>query len=521
LDNKIFATNILDTWSLEKAKTMNADTIICNEKRVDIPESASLNIVNAEVYRIPGTFEAYQYNTRVVDSLLSKYKLNINQLDVKKAIPKYVYWTNYKTGYLYACIKAIFPGKKISDVPGFFPDNKIRESLKYIKQFAVNNIRWIFAKNKHQIQRIAGKKTGLLVNDEFELGIFEYLIKEISADDLVIFHYGNIDFSKFLFVKPAIITCDIGMIKRFSPQALFNLFKLSVEELSVVNIMAREWQEISSEIERYRYISTTSVQSLIINVGENLPLKNLMPDIFRGKTKVFNTMNGMKSGEAHDGDVYFDTWFVWDDKMKSMLIRHCGLDEKKLSISGHLMRDFVKDYRFGNTLGIPAEALKGKKVISLFSVRGNREEKMQALKWIYQLAEKDSSYIFLIRPHPLEKAADLDFRESPNKNIFYISYHLNNSKQSLYDQIYVSDLAIVFGSTVAIECQWMHVPCITFEMRDVSNIYSIDNHSIKHVKSLEQLSYLIGNMEKKLNFDKTENNPASVASRILEVINYN
>jgi hypothetical protein len=514
---RIFAVNVLDKRAFASALAFKADTIISNEKACDTESYGDIQFVNSEVYRIPGTFEAYAYNLQVIDSLYKKYshKLFINGIQIRNSLPKMVYWTNYKLGYLYACIKDKFKTENIVYISKYLSHDKLRETLKYIRHYISNNLQYFFKKSKHPEPVVIHKKIGLLVNDEFELGIFEYFIKSIEADDLIIFHYNNINFSKFGFISPEISKVDIGSILQYSPQSFMNPLKLSAEELSVVNIAARDWQQISSEIEQYKFIGASGIKLLVINVGENLPVKNLLPEIFKGKIKVYNTMNGMKSGEAHDADVYFYKWFVWDEQMKSMLVDKCKLNPDMLSPVGHMMRDFIQDYHFLNTIDIPLEKLKDKKVISIFSVRGNREEKLEAFKYLYDLLEKDNSYFLMIRPHPSEKNEDFIIPRNLHDNIRLIT---NNSKQTLYDQIHLSDMGIVFGSTVAIECQWMQVPAVTFEKREVSNIYCIDGHAIQHAHSMGELTDMIGKLEKKKTMDRT-GKIESVAEKMTKVIN--
>jgi hypothetical protein len=520
-NNRIFAVDILDEIALSKAVLLKADIIISNERVCDISGQKDIRFINSEVYRIPGTFSAYAYNRAIVDRLYSKAanSLIINRADVLKAIPKMVYWSNSRIGYLHACIEE----NKLDEadmvyIEPYLPARKTREAVKYIRTYLSNNVRRLFHRQRSVETVIRNRKIGLLVNDEFELGVFEYLIKEIPAADLVIFSYGNINFEEYAFVKPETGMVNLGLISKFSFQPFLNPFKLSAEELGILNFVIRDWQKTSIEIEQYRCIGKTSIDSLIINVGENLPLRNLMPDIFKGRIRVYNTMNGIKSGEAHDGDVNFHKWFVWDEKMKQLLVEKCSLAPGKLSVTGHLMKDFILDYKFSDSLGMDTEMLKGKKVISIFSVRGNREEKQEAFKYIYELIERDNSYFALVRPHPLEKEKDFMLPPEPSGNVHFVMYDWKNSKQTLYDQIYMSDIGIVFGSTVAIECEWMKVPSATFEKKEISNVYCIDNVMIKHIRSIGELQSLLGNLEKRPVVNPVSPGSASVAKKIMDVI---
>jgi hypothetical protein len=519
--NKIFAVDVLNKELLQKAISLGADIIVSNERKCDTSDYNNIEFVNSEVYRIPGTYEAYKYNTAIIEKLYRKHaeKFVVNGLNIRKAIPKMVYWTNYKTGYLHACIKDVLKGAQLVYITPYLSGNKFKEILKYFKHYTSNTIKYFLKKNRLDVPKVEGRKIGLLVNDEFEMGIFEYLVKAIPADDLVIFNYGNIDFEKFGFIGKNIMTVNINVIFKYSMQPFINPFSLSAQELAVTNTITWDWQGISKEIEQYKFMKDTSVQSVIINVGENLPGRNLMLDVFEGRKGVYNTMNGIKSGEAHDGDVFFTKWFVWDEKMKNLLTSKCGLAPDTLAVTGHLMKDFLKDFVYRDTLGIPMEKLKDKKVISLFSVRGDREEKLEAFAYLLDLLEKDDSYFLLVRRHPLEKSGVEMPGGKPLKNVHFVTYDLNNSKQTLYEQIYLSDIGIVFGSTVAIECQWMNVPVITFEKRETSNVYCVDQEKIRHVRSIEALENIVRTVQKKQRKDMHEDG-TSVAEKMIDILKH-
>jgi hypothetical protein len=194
----------------------------------------------------------------------------------------------------------------------------------------------------------------------------------------------------------------------------------------------------------------------------------------------------MKAGQAQDTYINFDYWFVWDEKIRQLLIQKNKLPESKLIASGHLMEDKAREHQFHDSLPISKEEIKGKKVISFFSVRGRREEKLEAFDYIYKLAELNKELIFLIRLHPSENAEDIIYPPTDLNNVYTVHYTDENSKITLYDQLLISDLSICFGSTVALESKWFGVPCITYEKRDESLIYLIDDETIFHVKSKDE-----------------------------------
>ena len=210
-------------------------------------------------------------------------------------------------------------------------------------------------------------------------------------------------------------------------------------------------------------------------------------------------MNGLKSGEAHDADINFDKWFVWDKFMRDLLHEKCNLPYSKLIVSGHLSQDLISNYNFKNSFNFDVENLKGKKIISLFSVRGHRKEKIDAFEILYEFIEKNQDFFLLVKTHPLEKASDYILPKPSIKNVFFLPESVKNSKDALYDQLYLTDLSIVFGSTVALESKWMGVPCITYEYKENSFIYNLESEYIEHIRDQNQLFLSLSKTSKKIN----------------------
>ena len=63
----------------------------------------------------------------------------------------------------------------------------------------------------------------------------------------------------------------------------------------------------------------------------------------------------------------------------------------------------------------------------------------------------------------------------------------------------MTDLSIVFGSTVALESKWMGVPCITYEYKEKSFVYNLESGDIEHIKDQNQLFLSLSKTSKKLN----------------------
>ena len=265
---------------------------------------------------------------------------------------------------------------------------------------------------------------------------------------------------------------------------MIDITKLKEADWYILNQILNEWQHIHQLINQCETYIKTGINKLLINEGENGVVGAVIGEVMKkNNVLTYNTMNGMKSGEAQDAFVSFNYWFVWDNLMKDLLINKNNLPENMLLVSGHLMEDEVIIYQNKKS----ADKLNYKKVISLFSVRDKRQKKIDTFHYLYQLAEHNPDIQVLVRKHPSENVEDLLLENNALDNVKFVQYDQFNTKETLYDQLSISDLSICFGSTVALESKWFGVPCITFEKRDESLIYLTDNETIFHVKDLEQM----------------------------------
>jgi predicted glycosyltransferase len=146
---------------------------------------------------------------------------------------------------------------------------------------------------------------------------------------------------------------------------------------------------------------------------------------------------------------------------------------------------------------------------------------LESMKFLFKLLDEDDSIVLIIRPHPAEKPEDYILPESHLDRVHFASYNSLNLNSSLHDLLLISDLAIVFGSTVALDAKWMGVPCISFETREKSLIYCADNDKIKHVTTIEDFSSLVkSSLHKKSVYE--EKRRTSVSDFVLnEIINNN
>lgn len=500
----------------------NFNAVVCYDIRSTEKLPSPIDVHFSEENRVRGTHEAYEFNTKIVNSLISKVGvIDINGIDILPAIYKLVYWTNYKIGAIKFTLKNEYPGAVCQDKTSYFPDSYLKSLVKYCRLYWSNNRR-IKSTSKANLSSINRQfNIGILVNNSFELGLYRYIIEQLNPNELVIFHYGNIDFNVENINLNGITIVNLSDFQKESNQKFFNPFRLDAQELSVLNILCKDFKLISRELSGYECIKAHQVKSLLINEGENQPLRNLLKPILGHTTTIYNTMNGMKSGEAQDNDVTFDHWFVWSEKMKNKMSETTGLNESFFINVGHLAEDAIAHHQFSNTIQIDTEKLKTKKVITVFSVRGQKQEKKDVFRVLFDLLKKDQSYFVIIKPHPLEQPSDYLIEMDDKDKVYLVDEKLKNSKQAVYDLLCVSDLTIVFGSTVSLESKLFGVPCVSVEYAEASLILDVDNDTIKHIKNKEELLESLFNMRKSDHQQSQSSGASVVSERIIRELKSN
>lgn len=510
--SKVFVKRFILNEDVQSIIDQSYDKVVCQEWTSQLPVPSNVNVQYSEEYRVQGTHIAYAENAKVVESLFNKIgnRLKINQIDIQPAATKLLYWTNYKIGAIQYVVQKLNQSDNITDKTNFFEENYFKSVLKTIKYFLDNN------SNKDSNYKTAfdfkfdrSYKIGILVNNSFELGLYQYIIKELPKDDLVVFHYGNIDTNGF---DCHFVNVNINVK---SKQKFINPLALNQKELYALNVLLKDYKLLTKEIQIAQIIKNSGIRKLLVNEAENLAHRNLLKSVLGDQVCIYNTMNGLKSGEAQDTDVRFDKWFVWDQEMKSFMLNYTNLSADNFIVSGHLAQDAIEHHKNENSLELKPEQIENKLLVSIFSVRGKRPEKQDVFNVYYDLIKKRSDIFTIIKPHPLEKESDYHLDGFNQENMVLVPEKFKNSKQALYDILKITDLCVVFNSTIAIECKWMNVPCINVEYREKSMIYLKSDNQIFHVKNKKEFEeQIVKNLKK--NHPNLEQNPIKVYKKIAE-----
>ncbi len=513
----LIAKNLISKKDYDIAKQKGIKKFLYNEIDFIPPVSTDEQFVNCTKYRVESTWYTWKENNRIIEDFKLKCPelFVLNGYDLTLSIKKAMYWSNFKTGFLWYALNEEFQDQVNPIIDSMHSVNPLAVKLRYFRTRFKGGLK---QKDFSQETRQFESKV-IHVKNNFQLGLYQNILNEI---------YEHKDFE--VFVSPTVDKQMLNLFtyKRFrilsSVNENFRFPKISFKGFNesdwfVLNCILLHWTEINESLNIAINLLTANPKVLLLNEAENGIYGALISEVMNKKgVKVFNTMNGIKSGESQDAYINFDKWFIWDQQMKNLLIQKCNLSEDKLIVSGHLIEDVIRNYNYQNSLKLDLNKLKDKKVISLFSVRGKRFVKLETLNYLYDLIKNDSSYFLMIRPHPSEKPEDYVLPELPIDNYYFVEYSAGNLNDTLHDQLFLSDLSIVFGSTVALDSKWMNVPCITYERREESLVYCVDNNWIYHVKSIDELQNKMDALltNKK---DNTINSNKSVSGFIINELN--
>jgi hypothetical protein len=476
--------------------------------------SNSINLINVSGYRVPGTWKTLQYIDAVLKKIVKKSPdiFHVNGYDTYNALLKELYWSNFRIGSLYYAIEQLKGDYKIEYCQPYFKANYVKELLKWFR----NSISLL--KENSELGLAANQdlkknyKIGFIINNDFIFNLYENLLSKFKADEILLILENNLN----EFNKKKISTSGYNFIYKSSLSKsktktafkFINPFFYSAVELEIINVFLRYRSTIIKAIDVYSGIKEFNLTKIVINEAENIPELLLLKSVLGNSTLVYNTMNGAKSGEAHDTILNINGWFVWDEFMKDFMYKNGVPLGVKLLPFGHLSFDNAVNHKFSNSFNLPVNP--NPVIISLFSVNDDRPEKNSVLKLIDKiLNQHPGKFLFLYRKHPAEKS---DLQLPISNDFIEINYNQNNSKTTLYDQLTISDLSIVYGSTVALESTWFKVPCITFEPFPNTILHFINSAYLIHIDSIDVLENFILKTPKKNNISLSNKQSHSVSS---------
>lgn len=494
-----------------------------NEITFDTEEfkEEELFFYNCSQDRVESTWFTWKENEKILNKYLDKFPnaFAYGKYDFTLAVKKTLYWSNQKSGFIEFARTTKFTDTEVVETCQLHGFNKWKIIVKTIA-FKLRNV------FKHTPKFNIGEnvsnegKVGIFIKHVFQLQLYKHIVAETKENNSFVFFVTDKEVLNGLETlgversRVVLIENFNNSIVRFFLKTKYFL-QLNKEDWYIWNQLMLQELEFDTWINIGNSIAKSGISKLLMNEGENGIMGAVLGEIMtKNNIKTYNTMNGMKSGQAQDYFINFDKWFIWDEQMKSLLMKGNYLPESKFIVSGHLMEDEASNHVFQNSLNIEKVKYQNKRIISLFSIRGNREEKIETIKFLEEYLTANNDVFLIIRPHPSEVNNAIFGNLETFDNCFIVNYNSSNSKITLYDQMLISEFSICFGSTVALESKWFGVPCISFEKREKSLIYLIDNIAIKLVHSVKELRDEI--VEKKTRKDFA--NRQNVAKEILKKI---
>ena len=497
---KVFLCETLHLHSLQKARRCGCAAIVTNNIRLPSnTDITGIEIVDANQFRKEGSWYSYNLNKKVLDELKLKFPFlfEYQGQDLTRALYKHFYWFNYKQGYLLIAANKRF-GSSARLV--FYEDKSqsaITDLLKLFIYFFAGLFSFLKRPALSQAEKLPGKYI-VFVNGLGMYQLLKRMLDKLGKEQVSFFIYQ--DYGADASELANELEKDHGSyfmqpLQKGFELTFFNPFHLRYAELFYFIRLLEILPVMRSFLDDLDSVRGKNTKAFITNSLENAFQGHLIDESGkRNHIKTINMMNGMKTGTANNADTSFDAWLVWDEQMKKMLMEDCFIPEQQLvNIGGHLMEDQARMHTFSGKAGIDRAVHQGKKVISFYSVRGHRKDKIDALRILYDMLRDDVSIHVLYRPHPLEKKEEyvLPDDESLKRRVFVVGNGNDNNKNSLYDQLLSSDISLVLASTVALESRWMGVPAITFEQAERSLLYCVDDRTIFHARTGGQLEQLI------------------------------
>jgi hypothetical protein len=487
-DKRAYVSHKITAEDLRIAGGMGIRTFIANGISVPVPVNSK--VIDANEYRVEGSHLAFDLNQKLyraaMNSLWPRVSLYGN-ISLDSALLKGLYWSNYFKGPLLYTSERYSAEYSVVNPPKMH-DGSIRKSL-------ISWFRLFIECFLSILKRSAEKKFESNSEFGFVIGSFEqYLFARPVIDALkpwkasVLLLPGHkLTAHQVSEIRESTDCLELDRGKRIYCPPLQRL-PVTSEEAWLVREVVRILPEVSSSLNWGRQIVNSGIKVFVTIAQENTPTGHLLCKLATAKgKKVVNMMNGIKLGTANDRLAEFDRWIVWDEQMKKLLVEKSNLKPDMLIVAGNLNEDKIKNHQFSNSLPLKESDLKNKIVISIISTRDRRKDKLEALDTIYEWATGKNNVIILYRSHPSEKEEDYYLPVGQGVNAILIRQSGAAAKNGLFDQLAVSSLVVNFGSTVALEAKMMGARVVTYELKEKSMLYCVDNETIFHLNKPEAL----------------------------------
>lgn len=483
---------------LQKAISKGADTILASQIEVSLSKlPAHITLIDAKAtYLIPASWVWIKENKSFLNLVLlnNKNLFFYKNINLYNSFLKSFFWVFYTDPKL-TVKTSLEVLRTTTDHIDIVLDTGIGSIKFYLKQVTKGLINYLKPRKARPYQPLAvdiEKKYVFWITDSLEAWFWSRLITVMPPHEVLVIlattEEGYQQISNSLYYQEwltlGVRIENIGLpekrifVRNFLYQSI-----LPNKNINLYNNILEMYDEAIDYIEWFNSImNCIKTKVIIVNCMEINWKGNIICEIAHKKgVKVFNTANGLHTPLSGRSGTEFDTWAVWDEPTRNLLVDQCQVPTTQVkNIGCHLGEDFLQDYQYAGTLP-SLDFLRGKKIILFCGTIGFSLGKKQALETVYELLLLHPDWIMIYRPHPFE--SDADFLMPPTTHpafdrVIVSTYARSMAKESLYDQLLVCHVAVVLGSTIALEARNMGVKTISYELSSPPFIYFADNQNI-------------------------------------------
>jgi hypothetical protein len=502
---KTYITDKLTESGYRNALKVGVHIIVCRNSVVE-EVAGGIKIICGGNFRIPAGWWLREILINRIKKLPKSWSVH-EGISLTSTLLKLNYWSFHKEAQVaYGAMKSKV---KVNT-------DKILFRPRILSSWVIANTKWVVFKFKRlsEVKVVAPQKRIVFyITSDTDVEVWQNLISEFEHSEilLVLKNQRLIENEIIkIFKQQGYEAVLVGQIpgKKYNP-----LPQLSKDTSVIQRNIFSHVQQLNHFFSIANWLLSIAPRCVLFNAGENKDEVHLLSEkLLAVDVKTFNTMNGIKAKTANNADVQFSKWFVWDVKMKEILM-NCQIQESMLQVSGHLMNDYASKYTFKHRLAQTENYYQAKPVIAFFSINDEIQEKKDVYAILPTLLGENH---FMIKEHPTYKGDDRHYYHNFTNNYEVIKGR--GSKDVLYDILSIADLVVVLGSTIAIEATWFNTPVITVEYKQESILYCVDGKAIKHLSShAELVQYFETNKVKKKTVNKQqESNVALEYKRVIK-----
>lgn len=446
--------------------------------------------------------------------------------DFFEALNREVFWSNFEELLAGYTVRKIESETKVNLVFDYRKKNWFYYQAKFF-QFLFSLLPDIFRLRKSVVPQFDAKdKIAIRLNSPAILPMLGKLPEILGAEQIIYFASNS---SRFATELKKLNVADLTGIRPVHAASLFKRSFIAKRLLKPEHVFSviSQYRSMLAMVARHELLCSKGVKTILLNAGENDGEGNMMAQVARKfGVRSTNFMNGTKAFDAINQYTEFDFWFMHDKSMQSIASEKYRISKERLPVTGHLLEDDARNYRYSGLLDrfIPAD-FSGM-IIAGFTSPLFFDENQNLYASLQQFIQNRSDVLVFIKPHPRDKEFLWDRKDPRIIRLDFPGEKVDN-EQVLFDMLSLASASVSIASTVSFQASWFSIPSITFELSPVSRLPFTDGIRVKHVNSPEQLLIdleTIYNSGKRKNIHDLKNVTVHpdypVAKRIAEFLNH-